>query len=176
MEPFWENIFRKDRKEKSTEAALRQNVLFQDLNASEISWVQKIVNVRSYAPGETIFQQGEIGVGMYIVVRGGVDIVTEEAPPGNEKTLSQIVTRLTDGDFFGEIALVEETSRRTATARCEEETVLIGFFKPDLMEIVSRKPAAGVKILLRLSQILGGRLSETTKLIRHLRHQIGNAK
>ncbi|MBX3041992.1 MAG: cyclic nucleotide-binding domain-containing protein [Bdellovibrionaceae bacterium] len=176
MEPFWENIFRKDRKEKSAETALRQNILFQDLNPAEISWVQKIVNVRSYAPGETIFQQGEIGVGMYIIIRGSVDIVTEDVSPESGKSMSQVVTRLTDGDFFGEIALVEETSRRTATARCQEETLLLGFFKPDLMEIVSRKPASGVKILLRLSQILGGRLSETTKMIRHLRHQIGTVK
>ena len=163
MEPFWENIFRKDRKEKSAETALRQNLLFQDLNPAEITWVQKIVNIRSYAPGETIFKQGEIGVGMYIIVQGNINILAEDGA---------IITHLADGDFFGEIALVEETNRRTATAVCREETILLGFFKPDLMEIVSRKPAAGVKILLRLSQVLGGRLSETTQLIRHLRNQI----
>lgn len=169
MEPIWENIFRKDRKEKTIESALRANILFQDLNARELNLVQQIVNVRAYSPGERIFQQGEIGVGMYIVLRGEVEIATEKLAAGEKTPERNVVTRLKDGDFFGELALVEEAGRRGATATATEETTLIGFFKPDLMEIVSRNSTAGAKILLRLSQVLGSRLTETTALIRQLR-------
>ncbi|MBX2987971.1 MAG: cyclic nucleotide-binding domain-containing protein [Bdellovibrionaceae bacterium] len=169
MVPLWENIFRSDRRAKTLEAALRGNLLFRDLTAREIRLVQQIVNVRTYAPGEPVFQQGEIGVGMYIIVQGSVDVTTEEHARANQAPQNQFITRLSNGDFFGEIALVEEAGRRTATVTAREESVLIGFFKPDLMEIVNRNPGAGVKILLGLSKVLGTRLAETTAMIRSLK-------
>ena len=43
--------------------------------------------------------------------------------------------------------------------------MLIGFFKPDLMEILERKPAMGVKILFQLATVLGERLLQTTDRI-----------
>ena len=171
MEPFWENIFRKDRREKTVEIALKNNVLFENLTSRELGLVQEIVNVRLYAPGERVFQQGEVGVGMYIVIRGKIAISTEDPKGVTGRTESHVITHLGDGDFFGELALVEETGRRTASATAVEESQLVGFFKPDLMEIVNRSPHAGAKILLNLSRVLGHRLSETTALIRHLRNQ-----
>lgn len=171
MDAFWDNIFRKDRKEKSVESALKSNVLFENLTHRELSLVQEIVNVRAYSPGESVFQQGEVGVGMYLILRGKVAISTEDLKGVGAKTEKHLITHLIEGDFFGELALVEETSRRTATATAAEETSLIGFFKPDLMEIVTRSPETGAKILLNLSRVLGQRLAETTQVIRQLKHQ-----
>lgn len=151
---------------------MKNNILFQDLNIRELQLVKNIVNVRNYRTGETIFHQGEIGVGMYIIVSGSVDISIEESNIVGEAPQSNFVTRLSEGDFFGEIALVEEAGRRTATAIAHEETVLIGFFKPDLMEVISRNPDAGVKILMGLGRVLGTRLAETTSMIRVLKKKV----
>ncbi len=169
---FWDNIFKTNRQEKSLQNALKNNILFSDLSLRELKLVKSIVNVRNYRTGETIFHQGEIGVGLYIIVSGSVDISVEESSVVGEAPRSTFVTRLSDGDFFGEIALVEETGRRTATATAHEETILIGFFKPDLMEVISRNPTAGVKILIGLGRILGTRLSETTAMIRVLKKKV----
>ena len=68
----WENIFRNQDKHQNLRAKLKQNILFQDLNYPELTLVEKIVNVRHYRPGEHIFKQGEVGVGMYIIVSGVV--------------------------------------------------------------------------------------------------------
>lgn len=170
MIPLWDNIFKSDRQEKTLEIALKNNILFKDLNRKELELVRQIVNVRNYSSGEGVFQQGEVGVGMYIVLKGTVEIVTEDTKPG---ALHQprFITKLGEGDFFGEIALVEETGRRTATATCGPDTVLIGFFKPDLFEVISRNPEAGVKILLGLGRVLGTRLAETTALLRQLKQK-----
>lgn len=156
---FWENLFKGDRQQNSIVSRIKNNILFKDLNSRELRLVQNIVNVRQYQKNEAIFKYGETGVGMYIIVSGTVDISLE----------NRHITKLKEGDFFGEIALVEENGRRTANASAAEEAVLIGFFKPDLMEITNRNPSAGVKILLRLSQVLGTRLLETTALIRTLK-------
>lgn len=156
---FWDNIFKGDRKEKSVLTALKNNILFKDLTLGELKLVQNIINVRNYQKGEVVFHYGEAGVGMYIIVTGSVDISLN----------GKFLTKLKEGDFFGEIALVEENGRRTADTISAEESVMIGFFKPDLMEIINRNPTAGVKILFRLAQVLGTRLLETTTLISNMR-------
>ncbi len=160
---FWDNLFKGNRKETTIVSALKNNILFKDLNLHELNILQNIVNVRQYQKGESVFKYGETGVGMYLIVRGAIDISLEQ----------RHITKLREGDFFGEIALVEENGRRTANATAAEETTLIGFFKPDLMEVTNRNPSAGVKILFRLSQVLGTRLLETTALIRTLKRDAG---
>ncbi|NJM10327.1 MAG: hypothetical protein HC883_05575 [Bdellovibrionaceae bacterium] len=50
--------------------------------------------------------------------------------------------------------------------------MLIGFFRPDLFEILDRQPATGVKILLRLSEVLGRRLKETTLKVTELKDEL----
>jgi hypothetical protein len=145
---------------------------FQDFSLSELKLVEDIINIRSYRPGEIIFRQGEIGVGMYIISSGTVNIHTEELEPQTGEVKTHLITQLTEGSFLGDMALVETDSRRTATAIAHDESVLIGFFKPDLMEICDRKPSAGVKILLRLGEVLSARLRETTLKIAELRKEM----
>ena len=48
-----------------------------------------------------------------------------------------------------------------------EPSRLVGFFKPDLLDILERKPAMGVKILLQLSRVLEERLLATTERVTH---------
>jgi CRP-like cAMP-binding protein len=83
-----------------------------------------------------------------------------------------VITKLSPGDFFGELSLVEEGGRRSATATAKNETTLIGFFKPDLLEILERNPNAGVKIALRLGEVLGCRLRETNDRVSVLEDQL----
>jgi CRP/FNR family transcriptional regulator, cyclic AMP receptor protein len=161
----WENLFRQNNRSESIRSQLKRNVLFQDLNFRELSLLEKIINVRNYRPGENIFKQGEVGVGMYIIISGIVNLYTEEIDATTSAPVSTHVTQLETGDFFGELALAENEGRRSASATAHNECILIGFFKPDLLEIVERNPTAGVKILMRLSEVLGARLKKTTGLL-----------
>lgn len=172
MNFIWDNIFRKSNKEQTIRAALRQNVLFQDLGDRELKLLESIVHIRKYRTGEPVFRQGEIGVGMYLILKGRVEIYVSDASAASDETREIFITQLTDEDFFGELALVEENGRRTASAIAREETTLVGFFKPDLMETLSRSPSTGTKILIRLSEVLGRRLKETTEKVSDLRHAL----
>ena len=173
VKSLWENIFNKDHIEKKIYDLLGENYIFENLSPNELRFLQKIVHLREYRMGEAIFKQGELGVGMYIIVAGSVNINILDVHGTNEDNPKEIlVTQLKQGDFFGEHALVELNGRRTASATAAEDVQVIGFFKPDLMEIVERSPLAGVKILFRLGEVLGKRLKETTSKISILRRQL----
>lgn len=171
MNYIWDNIFRKT-KEDTIRTALGENILFQDLSARELKFLEGIVHVRQYHAGETAFKQGDIGVGMYIIVKGRIEVfVTDHSAP-TEEGREIFITQLLSGDFFGELSLVEDNGRRTATAVARDESTLVGFFKPDLVEVLNRRPQTGIKILFRLAEVLGRRLKETTEKVSDLRRAL----
>jgi len=100
---------------------------------------------------------------MYIIQEGTIDILYE--PTG--ETLAE----LADGDFFGELALLNETPR-SATAVSRVDSVLYGLFRPDLLDLVERDPSLGVQVLLRMGQVLSERLIHTNKQVQELREQL----
>ena len=172
---LWKNYFKQTTEEKEINAILKENILFADLSSKQLKFVTNIVHLRKYRTGEVVFRQGEVGVGMYIIASGHVNITAEETRVDkneNENENGIIITKLASGDFFGELSLVEENGRRSATAIAEEDTSLIGFFKPDLLEILERKPGVGVKIALRLGEVIGRRLKETTDRVSILEEQL----
>lgn len=155
LEIFWRALAKNDRdsRTKVVVDTLHENILFRGLSRSELRLVARVLHHRSYQKGELIFRKGERGFGLYIVIRGSVDIVAENQELGQFR-----VTTLGPGNFFGELALVDENSLRSATAVATEGSELVGFFKPDLMDIIDRYPATGVKILYELNVVLGHRL------------------
>ena len=165
MNMLWQNLFRKTDEAAQVTDALKHNYLFQSLTKRELAIVQSTVHVRAFEPGENVFRQGDPGSGMYIVLQGAIEVLVEPIHAGAPGSSPRVVTRLQGGDFFGELSLVETDSRRTASAVATEASLLIGFFKPDLFEIMERQPTVGVKILLRLSEVLGRRLKETTHTV-----------
>ena len=173
MNYLWDNLFRRGKKDDDTRTILRENILFQDLGERELRFVESLLHVRRYHAGEPIFRQNETGVGMYLIAKGRIEIfVNDPNVLGEEEGREIFITQLVPGDFFGELALVEDNGRRTASALARDESVLIGFFKPDLNEVLARSPEAGIKITLRLAEVLGKRLKETTEKVSELRRAI----
>lgn len=155
---LWTDIFRKNKTEQNRLIrALKENVLFSTLNSSELNYLSTIVYERVYQPGEPIFEQNDRGFGMYLIVKGRVSIRSQTGEDDIQ------VTTLRHGEFFGELSLVDPLNIRSASAIAIERTELIGFFKPDLMEILERKPSMGVKILMQLSTVITARLLKTTE-------------
>lgn len=176
MNYLWDNLFRRSKKEDDVLTILRENILFQDLGERELRFVESLVHVRRFHAGEPVFRQNEIGVGMYLIAKGRIEIFVSDpnmqSLVADDENREIFITQLMPGDFFGELALVEDGARRTASAIARDESVLIGFFKPDLSEVLARSPEAGIKISLRLAEVLGRRLKETTEKVSELRRAI----
>jgi CRP/FNR family cyclic AMP-dependent transcriptional regulator len=170
---LWDNIFKKYERQQDIGTILSQNILFRNLTKKELRFIEKIIHIRKYRAAETIFRQNENGVGMYIIVKGSVNIsIVGDILLEGDKEKEVVIARLEAGDFFGELSLVEDLSRRSATSSAAEDTVLIGFFKPDLLEVLERSPTTGVKVVFRLAEVLGRRLKETTDKISQLKKEI----
>ena len=103
---------------------------------------------------------------MYIVKDGEVSIVIQ-GKDGNERELALFG----DGDFFGELALLDE-SPRSANAVCKTECTLIGFFRPDLFELIEKNTTLGIKIVLKLAEIVAQRLRHTDKELSKVKSQL----
>ena len=123
--------------------------VFDGLTGKEIAQVERILHRRQYVQDEIVFRQGEPGMGMYIIHSGTIAIVSE---PENQQ-----LSELHDGDFFGEVALLDELPR-SATAIAGNTCVVFGLFQPDLFGLIEREPRLGVKIMMRLARIAGQRL------------------
>ncbi|OGF45152.1 MAG: hypothetical protein A2231_03055 [Candidatus Firestonebacteria bacterium RIFOXYA2_FULL_40_8] len=155
-----ENIFERLRKifgvDKSEIAKILEKIpIFSDLNLVELNKIEIITHEREYMDGEQVFHEKEPGAGMYIVRSGSIKLSKKTVV--GEKELTTLKT----GDFFGEIALLDE-SPRSATAVASGKTKILGFYRPDFLELLKRDPRLGSKVLLQLSQMIAKRLRATT--------------
>jgi CRP/FNR family transcriptional regulator, cyclic AMP receptor protein len=178
IQNLWENVLRRRNSESDIIHFLKSSFLFQDLTQSEVDFLSQLVHIRHYQAGEAIFRQGDSGVGMYLILNGTVDIIMHDpsSESANKEDNEIFITRLEKGDFFGELSLVEEPSYRSATAVSLSPSILVGFFKPDLLQIIQRNPLTGNKISLRLAEILGRRLRETTEKVTELYMELNQLK
>jgi cAMP-binding proteins - catabolite gene activator and regulatory subunit of cAMP-dependent protein kinases len=164
---LWRNLFsQRVIREGTIEEVLSKVPAFVNLAPRELKEVAAIVHKREYRSGEPVFYQGDPGLGMYIVKDGEVSIVIQ-GKDGNERELALFG----DGDFFGELALLDE-SPRSANAVCKTECTLIGFFRPDLFELIEKNTTLGIKIVLKLAEIVAQRLRHTDKELSKVKSQL----
>ena len=166
-DPFWSNIFRRRDKEATDVFDILKKIpIFQDLGRREFNKIESILHRRNWKADEAIINEGDPGLGMYIIVAGEVRITQV----GEDGVQQQLAT-LTGGDFFGEQALLDE-SPRTASAYANEPCRIIGFFRPDLLELIESNPRLGLKIVMRLSQMISVRLRHTNRLLKKARMRV----
>jgi len=158
--PIWGNgLFKKKNKEDNIFTTLKKVPIFSDLTPKELTEVEKIVHRRRYKKNETIIHAGDPGLGMYIIVNGSVEIVEED-----EKAGKRTLAKLSDGSFFGDMALLDEDPR-SASAIALVDSDIMGFFRPDFLDLIYRKPKLGIKVLLALARVIGERLRHTNELL-----------
>ena len=121
--------------------------------------VSKIVHHRGYDADEFVFQSDTPGLGMYIILQG--EAVLNGVNANGEKVE---FIQLSSGDSFGEISLISEDDR-IANAVAVSSCKLVAFFRSDLLDIITRSPKLGNKILLNLATVLGNRLTRNNELL-----------
>jgi len=136
---------------------LRTIPIFEGLGFNDLKKIELIVHKRTFMPNEIIFYERQPGAGMYIIKKGLIKLTKTV----NEERVK--ISELKDGEFFGEMSLLDDYPR-SAEATAVEKTEALGIFRPDLFDLIESNPKLGYKILLRLSKSLASRLRETTEM------------
>ena len=150
---LWNNFFKK--KQNSISSFLQNQPLFSTLTPRELRVVERLIHRRSYFSGEVIFKPGS-GIGLYMILKGKVHI----SYTGSDEKNPLVIGQLGEGDFFGELSLIQEKGYQKTTAKAVEASELLGFFKPEMTSLIEKSPKLGAKILTKLCEILGMRLKK----------------
>ena len=154
MKAIYQNYFKKGNDVNPIIKVLENVPIFEHLTEKELSEVLRLTHERTYKKDEHVFKKLAPAEGMYVILDGGVLITDSDS--------ETVFATLESGDFFGELALLDEEPR-SASAISTMPSRLIGFFRTDLLTLMKRSPELGNKILLNLSRVLGERLRRTNQ-------------
>jgi len=138
---------------------LKNVVLFKDLSMRELAMVNSLMHERNYLADEVIFDEGEEGQGLFLVLGGRVKIVL----PASANTL---LLELGPGAFFGEVALLDQ-SLRTAQARALEDTQIVVLFRAEFYSLLETHSAIASRISFQLARVLAARLRQAVLNAEH---------
>src|SRR5476651_1496537 len=131
---------------------LKNVVLFKDLSMRDLAMVNSLMHERRYIADEVIFDEGEEGQGLFLVLSGRVKITL----PAN---VDQVLIELGPGAFFGEVALLDQ-SVRTAQARAIEDTRIVALFRAEFYSLLDTHSAIASRISFQLAKVLASRLRQ----------------
>ncbi|HSQ24759.1 MAG TPA: mechanosensitive ion channel family protein [Pyrinomonadaceae bacterium] len=150
--------------------------IFAPLSADELRQLAKATAVHVFAPGETLIRAGDEGSSMFVVHNGRVAVQVSDR--GSPRT----VATLTDGNFFGEMALFTGEPRTASVVAVEETEVFeIGHAamkhifqtNPDLAESISWTITERQADLAKGSQAAQPSIAETAGLLSSIKRFFG---
>ncbi|MBN1934830.1 MAG: cyclic nucleotide-binding domain-containing protein [Anaerolineae bacterium] len=120
--------------------------LFGDLKRRQLDLLARLVGEKTYQPGEAIVRQGQGGVGLFIIEAGKADVLRQTVD-GTET----VVNTLGPGDFFGELALLDD-GQRTASVVAVEPTTCMSMTRWDFMPLLKDDADMAILILQEIVQ------------------------
>jgi len=126
----------------------RKFALFAELDDRELSSVAAVAKTRRYAKDDVVFHADESG-DVFCLIKEGKVKVTMISPEGKEIILSM----MGPGDFFGEMALLDNEPR-SATVIATETLDLVTIWRSDFLQILSENFSITKKVLAELSRRL----------------------
>ena len=123
--------------------ALQRVPLFADLNKREVRQIARLFKERHFSEGETVVQAGSGGAAFYVIDSGEATVFVA----------GEYYSTLTPGDYFGEIALIDEGTRM-ATITATSELVCYGLTYWDFRPLVKANGVIGWKLLQRMAKML----------------------
>ena len=100
-------------------------------------------NTQTFSAGQTIFNEGDSGESMYVVLEGVVDILKQ----------GKVINSITPGSVFGEMALIDRQPR-SASAVARENSKIATIDAGRFMILVQHNPFFALEMMQLLTQRL----------------------
>jgi CRP-like cAMP-binding protein len=115
---------------------LRRVPIFKGLPERELEFIARSVKERAFEPGTVIVKQGDPGIGFFMIVDGRVEVRHD----------GHTIREMGPGEFFGEMALLEERIR-TATVAAKTPTRCLALVRWDFRALLKENPELAVRML-----------------------------
>lgn len=160
QDPEWGNMTLRGNKQENLQDILARLALFDTLTRQELRTIERIVHRRRFIPDEMIPTPQS---GLFVVVSGIVHVVQRSS---NGEQI--VIDTLREGELVGEILPLGDTQPATSILSAEQ-SVLVGFFRTDLVDLTNTHPKIGFKILCRMAQIMSYRMQHAMTDLRKIR-------
>jgi CRP/FNR family transcriptional regulator, cyclic AMP receptor protein len=140
---------------------LKNIPIFHELTRKEILEVDELLHERIYEKDEIIFEEGDPGHGIFIVVSGKL-----RADPSH-KLLKNAVLDFGPGELVGELSLFDEAPR-TAKVVAIERTVTVALFQAEFSSLLLKNKSIGTKVLVEIARTLSRRARQLLLQERHV--------
>jgi CRP-like cAMP-binding protein len=124
--------------------ALARAPLFSALSKQELGELAKATEDLEVEEGKTLTREGDLGREFFVIVEGDVSVMQD----GNE------IRRLGAGDFFGEIALIYDNARRTATVTAASPLRFFVLTRQSFRSLLEHQPEIEEKVMAALEERL----------------------
>ncbi len=138
---------------------LQKIPVFEKLSPSDFEVLGKLWKPRKLKEGEILFRFGEVGTSMVVIEEGKIEI---SVPVENQQKEMQISV-LHEGEFVGELALIDGLPR-TATAKAVEECRVQEMKRDDFVNFLLQRPTVAISMMSEM----GKRLRATNELVQSL--------
>jgi CRP-like cAMP-binding protein len=124
--------------------ALAKAPLFAALSRQELGELAKATEDLEVDEGKALTREGDLGREFFVIVDGDVSVTQD----GNE------ISRLGAGDFFGEIALIYDNARRTATVTAASPLRFFVLTRQSFRSLLEHQPEIEEKVMAALEERL----------------------
>ena len=128
---------------------LAQIPFFTDLPPDELDRLMAELAVVNLRAGEILFHEGDPGEHLYVVVKGELEILM--APDTHNELILNLVH---EGEYIGEMSLIQPGGHRTASARARGEVVTLSMSRDQFKDLLKRHPHLANAMVRVLSQRL----------------------
>ncbi len=129
----------------NTKSLLKKVPVFSGITNNDVNIIAKSLIKKKYPKGAHLFKENEEGKSLYVIIHGLVKIYTADKS-GRLKTLAY----LKDGDFFGEMAMLDQ-EKRSASALVIEDAEVFALSRGIVKKILLDNPQIALKLLKALS-------------------------
>src|SRR5262249_39158305 len=115
---------------------------------------------RVFEKGELVFEKGDIGHGIFVVISGKVRVDL------SAESFKDAIPEFGPGEMFGELSLFEEVPR-FATVVAVERTVMVALFRAEFSMLLTKNAKIGAKVLMRMCTTICQRFRRLVLRERH---------
>jgi len=143
-------------------ADLKAVPFFRELSEEELKKLARVMEERTYKNGEIIFNEGEIGKALYVLVEGEVEVV--KTMKGSYKETLAIFKK---GRLFGELSFLSGQNH-SALARATQDVKVVVLTKDQYEQFEKSDPVIGQKIMKVIALTLSTALQKMNERFLHM--------